>query len=164
MPMKAVSTNAVQCKYTPKFFELEDFNLRRVVFNSHFFEEADVEKEIVSGDFSFAFLRESKLKTVDLYDNEIKIPFNKFLQRVGISLSSKNLFKTGKYLSRVLRPSKYGKFFSGLDIHINENPSLHGKVTDGISLISLELAKELGWKDAVAKVGAAHFVLFSRLS
>ena len=84
MPMKAIESNAVQGKYTPKFFNLEQFNLSRAVFTSYFFEEAEIEKEIVAGDWSFAFLRESKLRTVDIYDGDTKIPFNQFLQRVGI--------------------------------------------------------------------------------
>ncbi len=159
MPMKAIESNAVQGKYTPKFFELQQFNLSRAVFNSHFFEEADVEKEIVAGEWSFAFLRESKLRTVDLYDAQGKIPFDQFLNRVGISVRSTNLFKTGKYLSRVFRPAKYGMFFKELDVHINDNPALEGKVTDGISLISLALAKSLGWTDAEANK-SAQFTLF----
>lgn len=162
LPMKAVENNASAGKYTPKFFQLEQFNLSRVLFNSHFFEETDVEKEIVAGNWSFAFLRESKLRTVDMYEGEAKIPFKEFLQRINVEIRSKNLFKTGKYLSRVFRPSRYGKFFSGMDIHINNNPSLQGKVTDGISLISLELAKELGWKDAEANKSAQFTLFYSR--
>jgi len=159
IPMKAVNNNASAGKYTPKFFELEQFNLSRVLFNSHFFEEADVEKEIVSGDWSFAFLRESKLRTVDLYEGENKIPFKEFLQLISIEIRSKNLFKKSKYLSRIFRPAKFGKFFFGLDVHINDCPALQGKVTDGISLISLQLAKELGWKEAEANK-SAQFTLF----
>ncbi|RJR09295.1 hypothetical protein C4588_05040 [Candidatus Parcubacteria bacterium] len=160
MPMKAIVNNSSTGKYTPKFFELADFNLSRVLFNSHFFEEADVEKEIVSGDFSFSYLRESKLRTVDAFVGEGKIPFEKFLSQMAISIKSKNLFKTGKYLSRVFRPAKFGKFFSGLDVHVNNNPALQGKVTDGISLISLSLAKELGWKNA-EHLKSAQLTLFN---
>lgn len=162
MPVKAVANNAAQGKYAPRFFDLEQFNLSRAVFTSHFFEEEDVEKEIVAGDWSFAFLRESKLRTVDIYEDESKIPFNQFLYRINVDIHSKNLFKTGKYLSRVFRPTKYGKFFSDLDIHINKNPDLAGKITDGISLISLSLAKELGWKDAEANKSAQFTLFFSQ--
>ena len=159
MPMKAVETNAVQGKYEPKFFQLEEFNLSKVVFESHFFNEVDVEKQIISGNWSFAFLRESKLRTIDMYEDEKKISFDMFLQRLSIDISSKNLFKTGKYLSRVFRPARYGKFFSGLDIHVNDNPELQGKLTDGISLISCSLAQELGWKNAAVN-DSAQFTLF----
>ena len=37
--------------------------------------------------------------------------FNQFLEKLGIKVSSGNLFKTGKYLSRVFRPVKYGCFY-----------------------------------------------------
>jgi len=159
MQMKTIENNSSQGKYTPKFFELSDFNLSRVLFSSHFFEETNVEKEIVSGDWSFSYLRESKLRTVDAFIGESKISFEKFLQHMAISIKSKNLFKTGKYLSRVFRPTKYGKFFSGLDVYINDSPEFKGKITDGISLISLSLAKELGWKDA-EHLKSAQFTLF----
>ena len=159
MPMKAIESNSVQGKYTPKFFEFGQFSLSRAVFYSHFFEQENVEEEIVAGNWSFAFLRESKLRTVDLYEGDAKIPFNQFLLRVGIDIQSKNLYKTGKYLSRVFRPAKYGMFFKDLDVHMNDNPNLQGKVTDGVSLISISLAKELGWKDAEANK-SAQFTLF----
>lgn len=160
MSMKAVENNVSQGKYTPKFFKLTEFNLSRVVFNSHFFDVDDVEKEIVVGNYSFAYLRESKLRTVDAYDSDgANIPFEQFLNHLGISITSRNLFKTGKYISRVFRPAKYGMFFSGLDIHINKNPFYAGKITDGISLISLDLAKGLGWKEAEVNK-SAQFTLF----
>jgi hypothetical protein len=160
MPMKAVNNNVTVGRYTPKFFELTEFALSRVVFNSHFFEETDVEKEIVLGDYSFAYLRESKLRTVDLFGEDgQKIQFDHFLERMGIRITSKNLFKTGKYISRVFRPAKYGSFYSGLDIYINDNHSLKGKITDGISLISLPLAKSLGWNKAEPEK-SAQFTLF----
>jgi hypothetical protein len=161
MPMKAVENNVSQGKYTPKFFELAGLNLNRVVFSSHFFDETDVEKEIVLGNYSFAYLRESKLRTVDIYDSDgAYISFERFVNRIGIAIESKNLFKTGKYLSRVFRPAKYGMFFSGLDIHINKKPLYAGKITDGISLISLNLAKELGWINAEVNKSAQFTLLF----
>ena len=46
-----------------------------------------------------------------------------------------------------------------MDIHINNNPKYSGAVTDGISLISLELAKSLGWKDVKPNM-SGQFTLF----
>ena len=59
------------------------------------------------------------------------------------------------------RPVRFGGFFRGLDIHINQNPRFAGKVTDGISLISVEPAKELGWENAEENM-SAQFTLFFR--
>ena len=157
----SVETNVSQGSYRPFFFDLPDFNLSRVNFQSCFFNNDDVEKQLLQGEFSFAYLREDKLRTIDAYDtNGDHISFNNFLDHFGITIKSKNLFKTGKYLSRVFRPIRYGSFFQGLDVHINENHS--GKVTDGISLISVDLARELGWENAEENM-SAQFTFFSKL-
>ena len=160
VPMRRIMNNASIGKYQPKFFELEEFDLNRVIFNSCFFEETDVEKEIVTNNFSFAYLREDKLRTIDAYTiNNKKILFSEFLSRLGIHIRSKNLFKTSKYLSRIFRPTKYGGFYGDLSIYINRNPKYNGKNTDGISLISLDLAKSLGWESA-EHGKSAQFTLF----
>ena len=153
-----VETNISQGSYRPPFFDLPEFNIKRAEFNSLFFNKEDVEKHLLQGQFSFTYLREDKLRVIDAFNtNGEHIQFKNFLQHFGINIKSKNLFKTGKYLSRVFRPIKYGSFFKGLDVHINNNHS--GKITDGISLISVDLAKSLGWENAKAEM-SAQFTLF----
>ncbi len=153
-----VETNISQGSYRPFFFDLQDYNISRVEFNSCFYNNSEVERLLLQGSFSFAYLREDKLRTIDVFDtNGDHVPFNDFLSHFGIKINSKNLFKTGKYLSRVFRPIRYGSFFKRLDVHINNNHS--GKVTDGISLISVDLAKSLGWEKAEANM-SAQFTLF----
>src|ERR1035437_4683484 len=159
LPMVRVNTNATQgVNYRPHFFDLQSFGLSRVDIDSVFYNESDAEAELVKGNFSFAYLREDKLRTIHAYDSQGElIPFIEFLNHFHITIESKNLFKTGKYLSRVFRPIRYGGFFQDLDIHINDNHN--GKTTDGISLISLSLAHNLGWSSAEAG-SSAQFTLF----
>ena len=153
-----VETNISQGSYRPFFFDLPDYNISRVEFNSCFFNNSEIERQLLQGSFSFAYLREDKLRTIDVFDtNGDHVMFKDFLDHFGIKIKSKNLFKTGKYLSRVFRPIRYGSFFKGLDVHINNNHN--GKITDGISLISLDLARSLGWKNAEANM-SAQFTLF----
>ncbi|MHB8335831.1 MAG: hypothetical protein ACYDEE_00240 [Ignavibacteriaceae bacterium] len=153
-----VETNISQGSYRPFFFDLPEFNLSKVEFNSCFFNNDEVEKQLLQGSFSFAYLREDKLRTIDVYDKgNDHVQFKDFLDHFGIQIISKNLFKTGKYLSRVFRPIRYGSFYKGLDVHINNNHN--GKITDGISLISVDLAKSLGWENAKANM-SAQFTLF----
>jgi len=161
MPIKAVENNASTGRYSPMFFDLEEFNLGKVEFNSLFFTESDVESQILKGNYSFAYLREDKLRTIDLYISEgEKISKDEFLTKLSISVQSKNLFKTGKYLSRICRPTKYAGFYKDLKVHYNDNPEFQNKCTDGISIISLELAKNLGWSNA-QNGKSAQFTLFS---
>src|ERR1035437_3517369 len=123
LPMVSVNTNATQgVNYRPHFFDLQSFGLSRVDIDSVFYNESDAEAELVKGNFSFAYLREDKLRTIHAYDSQGElIPFNEFLNYFHITIESTNLFKTGKYLSRVFRPVRYGGFFQDLDIHINDN-------------------------------------------
>jgi|GEM_PF-1230735 len=158
-----VEHNLNQGCYTPKFFELKDFDLSRVLLNSTAFSSCNAEKELLIGDHSFAYLREDKLRTIDAFDaSGNKIPFKDFCSKFGIRVQSNNLFKTGKYLSRVFRPVRYAGHFKNIKIHINQNPKLMGKVTDGISLISLSLAKVLGWNKAQAGMSAQFTMLFDQ--
>ena len=160
LPMNKVETNAIQGRYRPAFFDLSEFNLSRVDYSTAFYEEGSVETELLKGSFSFCYLREDKLRMITAYDkDDIIIQFSEFTDRFGINIKSKNLFKTGKYLSRVFRPVKYGKFFRRLNIHINNNPVYQGKVTDGISLVSVDLARKLGWTKADKNM-SAQFTLF----
>ena len=156
-----VETNISQGSYRPAFFDLTDFNVSRADFNSCYFANDDVERQLLHGQFSFAYLREDKLRTIDIYSKEGSkhLPFKEFLNHFGITIRSKNLFKTGKYLSRVFRPVRFGGFYQDLNIYINSNPKHSGKVTDGISLISVSLAKSLGWDDAKENM-SAQFTLF----
>jgi len=156
----AIHTNISQGLYRPRFFENSSFNLSRVDYNTVDYSEDDVEAAIIKSNFSFAFLREDKLRTINVFDAYYqKISFNDFLSKFGISINSKNLFKTGKYLSRIFRPVKYGGFYKNLNIYINRNNKHIGKKTDGISLISLKLAHSLGWTSAVVN-SSAQFTLF----
>lgn len=77
------------------------------------------------------------------------ILLSEFNNDTDISIQSSNLFKISKYLNKVFRPTKYGGFYKDLDIHVSYNKALTTKVTDGISLISLVLAKSLGYSDSV---------------
>jgi hypothetical protein len=161
-PVKAVECNNSTGKYRPIFFDLEVFKVSKAELNSIFYnseeEDDDPELALLKEGFSFCYLREDKLRTIDAYDLDGKhIAFDKFLDRFSIGIKSNNLFKSGKYLSRVFRPVKYGGFYKDLDIHVNNNHDI--TEVDGISLISLELAKSLGWKDAKKEM-SAQFTLF----
>lgn len=165
-PAALVKTNIAQGNYKSHFFDNTAFEISEVNFNSIFFDNNkinnrdDVELSLLRENFSFAYLREDKLRTIDAFDNRNKkIEFKEFLQKFGIKVSSGNLFKTGKYLSRVFRPVRYGAFYKELDVHINNNPKYSGAVTDGISLISHSLAKSLGWKNAEPNM-SGQFTLF----
>jgi len=159
--MNPIANNASIGEYRPQFFELSEFNLSRVDFNSLFFNESDVEQAILKGEYSFAYLREDKLRTIDMYTiAEQKVAKEEFLSNVGIQIKSKNLFKTGKYLNRIFRPVKYAGFFKDLNVYVNTNPEYQNKSTDGISLISIDLAKQLGWHNAI-EGKSAQFTMFS---
>jgi hypothetical protein len=163
-PVKLVKSNISQGIYRSHFFDLSQFDLSEVKFSSLFFEQVKelVELSLLREAFSFAYLREDKLRTIDVFDNRNnRIMFNEFLSRLGITVNSGNLFKTGKYLSRVFRPIKYGNFYKGLDVYVNEDSKYYGAITDGISLISLELAKSLGWQDAKVNM-SGQFTLFCK--
>src|ERR1035437_10390475 len=161
LPSCKIETNATQgVTYRPHFFDLQSFGLSRVDIDSVYYNESDAEAELVRGDFSFSYLREDKLRTIHAYDSQGElIPFNEFLNHFHITIESTNLFKTGKYLSRVFRPIRYGGFFQDLDIHVNNNHN--GKTTDGISLISLSLAHNLGWSSAEAGSSAQFTLLYA---
>lgn len=153
-----MNTKATNNSYQYHFFNSEIHNISKVDFQTQFFSESDIERTLLESKFSFAYLREDKLRTIDVYDNQgVHINCKDFLERFSIKINSSNLFKTGKYLSRVFRPSKYGSFFNDLKIHKNQNHN--GKQTDGISLISLELAHRLGWKEAQPEM-SSQFTLF----
>ena len=133
-----VEHNLNQGSYTPKFFELKEFSLSKVSLHSTEFSSGNAERELLVGDHSFAYLREDKVRTIDAFDSSNnKISFTEFRSKFGITINSSNLFKTGKYLSRVFRPVRYAGHFKNIKVHINQNPKHTGKVTDGISLISL---------------------------
>lgn len=162
LPLNNVSHNVEQGAYRPYFFDLAEFNLIRLEFSTAFFKDGEAEIDLLRGDFSFCYLREDKLRKINVFARDSnRIAFDDFLSSFYISIKSKNLFKTGKYLSRVFRPVKYGAFFKQLDTYINHNPEFQGKVTDGISLISLELAKRVGWKNAAANKSAQLTLFYS---
>ena len=162
-PMKVsstkVETNISQGSYRPRFFELSDYQISRADYNSCYFNNDDIEKHLLQGNFSISYLREDRLRTIDVYDSQSRhLSFSEFLDHFGITIRSGNLFKTGKYLSRVFRPVRYGSFFKDLDIYVNSNHN--GKTTDGISLISVDLARTLGWEDAEENMSAQFTLLF----
>lgn len=96
-------------------------------------------------EYSFAYLRENKLRTIRALSNGQTITFKNFCNHFGIKIETENIFKSGKYLNRIFRPMKHGNFFNDLDIFINETK---GKIVDGLSIISKQLAQRLGWIDA----------------
>ena len=160
LDLRSVLFNEKQGEYYPLFFQNPDFNLTEVNFNSYYFEESDVEKEILQGEHSFAYLRDNKLRSINARTvSGENIRNNEFLSRTCIEVNTDNIFKAGKYLSRVFRATKYGGFYSDVDIHINRSDRYSNKVTDGISLISVKLAKSLGWEKARAGK-SAQFTLF----
>jgi len=162
LPSTIVPTNQCNSSYRPRFFDLEAFDLSQVDFSTSSFNEADIEKELLSDNYSFAFLRDGELRTIRAYDKELKqIRFSDFVTRFNLKVESGNIFKCGKYLSRVFRPVKYGKHFRNLDIYVNSNPEYAGKITDGLSLISIDLAKSLGWSSVKADMSAQFTLLFN---
>ncbi|MBK8944106.1 MAG: hypothetical protein IPM32_02440 [Ignavibacteriae bacterium] len=161
-PVNLVKSNISQGDYRSHFFDLSQFGLSEVKFNSLFFDQNKelVELSLLRENFSFAYLREDKLRTIDVYDSRnSKISFNQFLEKFGIKVNSGNLFKSGKYFSRIFRPVKYGSFYKGLDVYVNEEKKYSGAITDGISLISISLANSLGWKEAKVNM-SGQFTLF----
>lgn len=160
LPMHLPSLNESKGTYRPYFFDLSEFKVKRLEFHSHYYNTGTVEPELVKEKNSFYYLREDKLRVIDIIKEDgTKLPFDDFTSHFGIKIKSANLFKTGKYISRVFRPVKYGGFFRKLNIHIS---NIEGKKVDGISLISLACAKALGWKDAEAGK-SAQFTLFFHL-
>ena len=158
---KSVENNLTQGCYRPQFFELQNYSINKLEFNNYSYRSEEIEKNLLVENYSFAYLREDKLRTIIAYDlAEQKIPFADFLNHFSLKINSSNIFKTGKYLSRVFRPVKHGAFFKDLRVHINTNPATMTKNTDGISLISLKLAKSVGWKEATVN-SSAQFTLLN---
>ena len=158
--MHPVKTNLINGSYRPKFFDLKEFNLSEAKLDSASYSDKNINPElvIIKKDYSFCYLREDKLKLINVFDERgIRIDSEKFLKRFGIEIQSGNLFKTGKYLSRIFRPVRYGGFFHGVDVFIQKGKTID--VTDGISLISLQLAKSLGWEEA-EHGSSGQFTLF----
>lgn len=153
--LNSIETNLNNGAYQPFFFMLKEYDLSKVVFESHYFNLTDTERILLNGDFSFAYLREDKLRTInaDTLSGKI-ITFDSFLEHFDLNVEADNIFKCGKYLSRIFRPSKYGAFYTDLDIYLNEDESRPPELTDGISLISQDLAEELGWSDAKTNMSA----------
>ncbi|MAT59918.1 MAG: hypothetical protein CMF23_18240 [Ignavibacteriae bacterium] len=155
---RPIKTNAKQGSYRPAFFDLAAFNLSNVEFHSRMFNEGEAELALLTEQFSFAYLREDKLRTIHAYDSQGElIPFSQFNNHFNISISSSNLFKSGKYLSRIFRPTRFGAFFKNIDVNINN--SIPISKVDGLSVISVDLAKSLGYTKAEANE-SAQFTMF----
>lgn len=149
--------NEAKGSYRSHFFGLAKFSVATVDFSSQFYSDVGPEAQILAGDRSFYYLRDNKLRMIDIsLNNGPRLKFDDFARHFGIKIQSTNLFKTGKYLSRVFRPIKYGGFFPKLNIRTSH---LTGKIVDGISLISVDLAKAVGWADAQHGM-SAQFTLF----
>lgn len=136
--------NPNQGSYKPHFFCNDEFQLSKVEFSSREINGGLPDAlSIFKDQYSFVYLRD-QIKIIDAYDQHGDIiPFSEFPAKVGLSITGDNIYKAGKYLSRVFRPTRFGKHFNSLSIHYNNN---HKKnTTDGISLISLSLVKQLGW-------------------
>lgn len=153
-----VEFNLNQGNYKPWFFCKESFGLSKVHFSS---EEKSRQSALgfFKNDHSFTYIRDV-IRHIDAYDlDDNKIDFNNFLNHFHLSINSTNLFKCGKYLSRIFRSTRYGKHLSSLNIHINKNYDI--KFVDGISLISIDLAKRIGWSDAKPNKSAQFTLLFN---
>ncbi len=159
---KSVNNNLTQGCYQSRFFELQNYNIGKLEINNYPYQGEEIEKILLFGNYSFAYLRENKLRTITVNDsNGAKISFADFLKYFSLRINSHNIYKTGKYLSRVFRPVKYGAFYKGLDIHINNNPVTLAKNTDGISIINIALAKSLGWNNAKVNSSAQFTLLYN---
>lgn len=153
-----VKFNLNQGNYKPWFFCKESFALSKVHFSS---EEKSHQSALgfFNNNHSFTYIRDV-IRHIDAYDLDgYKIDFNNFLNRFHLSINSANLFKCGKYLSRIFRSTRYGEHLNNLNIHINKNYNL--KLVDGISLISIDLAKRVGWFDVKPNKSAQFTLLFN---
>ncbi len=150
-----IRTNLNQGSYLPHFFNNPAFNLSEVNFTSEEKSE-NGGLNILLGKHSFTYLRDT-IRHIDAFDLDGNmVPFDRFLDTIKIKINSQNLFKTGKYLSRVFRPVKYGAHLPKLSVYINSNYDL--SLVDGITLVSKRLTKMAGWN---AKTGeSAQFTLF----
>ncbi len=112
--LRYIETNITQGIYGPYFFGLQDYFIKKLVFNS--IKKNGIEHSLLHTDFSFTYLQDNKLNIIYNYDeNNAHIQFNDY----------------------------------------------SGKITDGISLISLRLVHLLGW--GKARPGrSAQFNLFFR--
>ena len=156
----SVISNHIQGSYRPVFFNNPFFALSRTVFESAFYSDTDTESKLLKGAFSFAYLREDKLRTISAYDfRDNLIPFSEFAERTQLSIRSTNIFKSGKYLSRVFRPTRFGGFYKNLKVFVND--TLPISKVDGLSMISVSLAKSLGIHNAEANQ-SAQLTLFFR--
>lgn len=156
---RVMETNIGNSVYKPRFFEpfITKLNGTTIPFSD---DQTAIEVLIARKEYSFAYLRNGELRTLEVYNALGKIPFEAFLNKVHLTISSDNIFKLGKYLSRVFRPTKYGAHLNGLDIHINE--SVKAKKVDGLSLISLSLAKRLGWTDAQVNSSSQFTLVYNK--
>lgn len=155
---KQTLTNYTQGDYRPCFFDNPNNNLASVDFSTRFFSSEDAEYTLLNDEFSFAYLREDKLRIIKATDsNNRLIAFDKFLDFFSLSIESTNIFKTGKYISRVFRPTRFGGFYKNLAVEINA--SIPIKKVDGLSIISVELAKSLGFTSAIPNM-SAQFTMF----
>lgn len=152
-----VQFNLNQGNYKPWFFCRESFGLSKVDF---FTEEKSHQSAIglFNNGHSFSYIRDV-IRHIDAYDIDgNKIPFDNFLNHFHLSVNSTNLFKCGKYLSRIFRSTRHGLHLDSLNILINKNYDI--KLVDGISLISIDLAKRVGWSEAKPNKSAQFTLLF----
>lgn len=148
----ATEINDAHGIYRPHFFDLESFQVKKVNFSTSFYADLNPEPILLKGEDSFYYLREDKLRILNVFlSNKHHLSFKDFLQHFKLSVASDNLFKTGKYLSRVFRSTRYGGFFEQLSVRHSD---VSGKIVDGISLVSVEAARALGWRRAAAGMGA----------
>ena len=68
LPNRIVETNISQGSYKPAFFNLENYSVSKVDYNSLYFNKGYAERYLLEGESSFYFLREDKLRTIDVYD------------------------------------------------------------------------------------------------
>jgi hypothetical protein len=154
-----METNIGNSVYKPRFFEpfFTKLNGITIPFGD---DQSAIELLIARKEYSFAYLRNGELRTLEAFNASGKIPFETFLNHVHLTISSDNIFKLGKYLSRVFRPARYGAHLDGLDIHINQTTDAN-KV-DGLSIISLSLAKRLGWENAQVNSSSQFTLVYDK--
>ena len=100
----ATESNSISGNYRPMFFDLEEFKVSRADLNSIFYnseeEDDDPEHALLNSSFSFAYLREDKLRTIDVYDLNNKYKYTPIFWTIIIPLQKKK-FKVSNLLVQV---------------------------------------------------------------
>jgi len=151
LPTKYIKTNIAEGLERPVYFNLAEFQLSRVEFNTVSYNGA--ETHLLN--CSFAFPSQGKIRTIQAYDIDGRLlPFSDFLSRLQIHIRSLDMANVCKTLSTVFRTVKYGGFLNNLTVSIN-NSYNHKRA---LSLISVRVAESLGWRSEAGCL--AQLILF----